>query len=307
MEASVLSIEGCDVKVTHLDKKLWPEEGITKGDLIEYYIRVWPYIRYYLEGRPLSLVRYPHGIEGEFFYHKDFPDAPPWVERLEVRHHGKPVHYVMVNNPATLVWCANLGSIEVHPWLSKNPALNRPTYAVFDLDPMEPCGLAEAVEVALAIKTLTERLGLYAFPKISGATGIHIYLPIEPLYEFSQTAEFVRSLSEVVVKAMPDVATNERSIIARGGRVYIDYLQNLKGKTIASVYSVRPFPGARVSYPCGWDELADIDPYDYTIRTVPNKLSLMGDKFDQILSLRQTLPAELLGVSPKQHSPSSRR
>lgn len=293
-KSAALRIGAYDVPVSNLDKPLWPGEGITKGDLLEYYINVWPWLGPHLLGRPVSLVRYPHGVSGECFYHKDFPDAPAWVERTAIRSEGRVVTYCMANNLATIVWSVNLGCVEVHPWLSRVGCLDRPTYVIFDLDPMAPAGFAEAVEVAQAISILTQRLALVTFPKVSGATGVHIYLPIKPRYTFEQTSTFVRRLGEIVVLAMPSLATAERAVKRREGKVYIDHLQNLRGKTIASAYSVRPFPGAPVSVPCTWDELPQLRPDSFTVRTAPARFGQVGDLFQGLLGLEQDLPEDLL-------------
>jgi bifunctional non-homologous end joining protein LigD len=289
-----LPVDGFEVPVSNLDKAYWPEEGITKGDVIEYYIQLWPWLGPHLTGRPLSLVRYPEGIGGNFFYQKNFPDSPPWVETLPVSNGGRTVRYVLGNNLATLIWSVNLGCIEAHPWLSRAPDLVHPTYLIFDLDPMPPATLAEAIPIALAIRTLTRELSLETFPKISGATGIHIYLPLKPGYSFCQTSTFAKRLGEIIIRALPDQATNERRIALRAGKVYLDHLQNIQGKTIAAVYSLRPFPGAPVSMPCAWEELPTLRPGSFTIRNALTRLRQSGDLFFNLLRLGQTLPEELL-------------
>ncbi|HEY8391938.1 MAG TPA: non-homologous end-joining DNA ligase [Capillibacterium sp.] len=289
-----LIINGRPVPVKNLDKIFWPGEGYTKGDVMAYYIQIWPYLAPHLKDRPLSLVRYPEGINGQFFYQKNFPDAPPWVERIPVPSRERVVHYVMANNLETLVWAVNLGCIEIHPWLSTRHDPARPTYVIFDLDPMPPAAFPEAVRVAFALKTLTDHLGLALFPKISGATGLHLYLPVKPVYTYTETGTFVQRLGEAVIRVLPDLATNERMVSARGGKVYIDHLQNRQGKTIASVYSLRPFPGAPVSMPVTWEELPAVHPESFTIASAPARLKATGDLFAPLLRLQQELPRELL-------------
>jgi bifunctional non-homologous end joining protein LigD len=290
----ILQLNGYEIPVSNLDKVYWPEEGITKGDIIEYYIRVWPWLGPHLYGRPLSLVRYPEGIKGDFFYQKNFPDPPPWVQVLPVETNERTVHYAMANNLETLIWSINLGCIEVHPWLSRYDQLDRPTYVIFDLDPMPPAGFMEALEIAFAIRELTQTLKLACFPKVSGATGIHIYLPIKRLYTYKQTSTFVKHLGEIIIEAMPQRATNERKIQMRSGKVYIDHLQNLQGKTIASVYSIRPFPGAPVSMACTWEELKRFEPNSFNNQNAPLRLAERGDFFSELLHTEQTLPQKLL-------------
>jgi len=289
-----LTVNGHDIPVKNLDKPFWPEEGITKGDIMEYYIKIWPLLAPHVHDRPLSLVRYPDGIHGDFFYQKDFPNAPPWVETFAVASEKRTVHYVTANNLETLIWSVNLGCIEVHPQLSTRRRPQRPTYLIFDLDPMAPATLTEAKQVALALKELTDRLGLQVFPKLSGATGLHLYLPLAPVYTFKQTAAFVQRLGEAVIRVFPDLATAERAVNARNGKVYIDHLQNLPGKTIAGVYSLRPFPGAPVSMPVTWEELPQAHPGLFTINTAGRRLQETGDLFSPLLSLRQHLPHEYL-------------
>jgi bifunctional non-homologous end joining protein LigD len=292
--SNYLPIEGFKVPVSNLEKVYWPDEGITKGEVIQYYIRIWPWLQPHLAGRPLSLVRYPEGITGEFFYQKNFPNPPPWVKTLPVNRGKRTVHYVLGNNLATLIWSVNLGCIEVHPWLSRAADLDHPSYIIFDLDPMPPAGFTAAIPIAQAIRTLTKKLSLATFPKISGATGIHIYLPVKPVYSFGQTSTFVKRLGEIIIRTMPEEATNERQIVRRTGKVYLDHLQNIQGKTIASVYSLRPFPGAPVSMPCAWEELPALRPESFSLYNAVTRLQQTDDLFDSLLRLEQTLPEELL-------------
>jgi bifunctional non-homologous end joining protein LigD len=287
---SILQINQYKIPVKNLEKVFWPNEGLTKGDLMRYYSDVWPSIGPHLTDRPVSLVRYPEGIQGNFFYQKDIPNPPSWVETVTITSEERIINYVLINQLETLIWSINLGCIEVHPWLSNKPALDRPTYIIFDLDPMEPAVFSDTVKIALSIHVLLKELSLDSFPKISGATGIHIYLPICPLYTYQQTSNFVKQIGNIIIKTLPNLATNERKVANRVGKVYIDHLQNLKGKTIASVYSVRPFPGAPVSTPVTWDELPDSHPSMFTIQTVPKRLQKIGDLFKPLLSLKQKLP-----------------
>jgi len=289
-----VTVDRQELTVTNLDKVFWPEEGYTKADIMNYYVRVWPLLAPHLRDRPLSLARYPDGITGEYFYQKDCPETPDFVETVEIPSADRVIRYSMANNLPTVIWAVNLGAIEFHPWLSTRYDLERPTYAVFDLDPMPPATYADAVRVAQAIKTLTDRLGLALYPKLSGATGLHLYLPIAPRYTFRQTATFVKRLGEAVIAAMPELATNVRRVSERAGKVYLDHLQNLRGKTIASVYSLRPLPGAPVSLPVTWEELPTTNPPDFLLPKALARLEKVGDLFADLLHLRQELPPELL-------------
>lgn len=293
MEQTVM-IHQNRIPVTNLDKLFWTAEGITKADIMKYYAAVWPFLEPHLKDRPVSLVRYPEGVSGKFFYQKDVPDPPDWVATLPLASEDRVINYCLINNLETLIWSVNLGCIEVHPWLSQLPELENPTYVIIDLDPMAPADFNDTVRVAQLFKALLDELKLRTFPKISGATGIHIYLPLRPIYSFRQTSIFVKHLGELIIHTYPDLATNERKVAARAGKVYIDHLQNLKGKTIASVYSLRPFRGAPVAMPVEWKELPDSHPAMFTIETAMKRLNHKGDLFRPLLTLMQELPEEML-------------
>lgn len=294
MPLTTITVNNYQIPVKNLTKVFWPTEGYTKADIMKYYTDVWPFLAPHINNRPVSLVRYPHGIAREFFYQKDIPKPPAWVSTVPIQSDERVIHYALINNLETLIWTANLGCIEVHPWLSKYNTLEFPTAIIFDLDPMEPAVFNDAAKIAHYIKLLLQDLSLEAFPKISGATGIHIYLPIKPIYTFKQTSAFVKRLGELIIRNFPHLATNERRISQRLGKVYIDHLQNLKGKTIASVYSLRPFPHAPVSMPITWAELPDCHPAMFTLKTAPKRLQKVGDLFKPLLFLEQILPKELL-------------
>lgn len=282
------------LQIKNIDKVFWPEEGYTKGDIINYYISVWPYLAPHLEGRPVSLVRYPEGIKGSFFYQKNILDPPPWVQTVPIQSDEKTINFCVINNLETLIWSVNLGCIEIHPWLSAIPYLDYPSYLIFDLDPMEPAVFSDSVKIAQSIRILLRELKLEAFPKISGATGIHVYLPLIRHYSYKQTTTFVKKIGEIIINAFPDLATNERKVSLRNGKVYLDHLQNLQGKTIASVYSLRPLPGAPVSVPVTWQELEDVHPGMFNIINAPERIKITVDFFKPLLYLKQTLPDSLL-------------
>lgn len=284
------------IPVKNLEKVFWPDDGFKKGDIMQYYAEMWPFIAPHLLNRPVSLVRYPEGINGNFFYQKDIPNPPPWVQTVPIQSDNRVIQYGLINNLETLIWSVNLGCIEVHPWLSTIEDLKTPSYVIFDLDPMEPAVFSDAVRIASFIKIILKELSLQSFPKISGATGIHIYLPIMKKYSFKQTSLFVKNIGEIIIKSFPTLATNERKIAKRAGKVYIDHLQNLAGKTIASVYSIRPFRGAPVSIPVTWDEMPDIHPSMFTILTAPSRVKKKGDLFKPLLYLNQELPTDILKV-----------
>ncbi len=290
----IININEHQVPVKNLDKVFWPDDGFTKADIINYYASIWPYLAPHLNGRPVSLVRYPEGINGTFFYQKNILNPPSWVNIVPIQADDRIVNYALIDNLETLIWSINLGCIEVHPWLSSVPNLDHPTYLIFDLDPMEPAVFSDSVKIAQFIRIILHELKLEAFPKISGATGIHIFLPLVRRYSYKQTSNFVKRIGEIIINTFPNLATNERKVSLRDGKVYIDHLQNLKGKTIASVYSIRPFSGAPVSVPVTWDELTDIHPGMFNIRNAPERIKITVDYFNTILHLNQELPNSLL-------------
>lgn len=294
MMAPTVEINQYQIPVKNLDKVFWPEEGFTKADIINYYISIWPYLAPHLEGRPVSLVRYPEGVKGAFFYQKNILDPPPWVNTIPIQSDQRTINYCLINNLETLIWTINLGCIEVHPWLSTIANLNYPTYLIFDLDPMEPATFNDSVTIAQYIRVILNELKLEAFPKISGATGIHVYLPLICRYSYQQTSAFVKKIGQIIINAFPNLATNERKISLRNGKVYIDHLQNLHGKTIASVYSLRPFSGAPVSIPVTWEELPRIHPGMFNLINTPERIKTTGDLFKPLLNLKQKLPDSLL-------------
>lgn len=287
-------MEGRLLALSNLDKPLWPEDGITKAHLLAYLRAAAPRLLPHLRGRPLTVVRYPDGIHGERFFQKDCPEhAPPWVRTFAHRASGsgRVIRFVLCDDLPTLIWLGNLACLEFHPWLSTAREPSRPDLAVIDLDPAPPAGFAEARAAALLVKQLLDGLGLAAFPKLSGATGVHVYVPLEPRHGFREVAAFVQALGRALLRRRPDLITLERSVGRRAGRVYVDYLQNGPGRTMVCAYSPRALPGAPVSCPVTWEELAQASPADFTLRTVPARLARRADPFAGTLALRQRLPA----------------
>jgi bifunctional non-homologous end joining protein LigD len=280
----VVNVAGRELSLSNLHKVFWPGEGYTKGDMIEYYVSVAPYLLPHVAGRPLNLTRFPDGIDGKHFYQKDIPEtAPPWVTTFHIPHTDHFVNYCLADSPATLAWLAQWGCLEIHPWLSRVDALDAPDYAVFDFDPSEPAGFPEAVEIAFLVRRVLGEFGLRAYPKTSGATGVHVYLPIVRRYSYKEVERFVGRVADLIHQIVPDRTTRERTVAKRRG-IYIDHLQNIKGKTLASVYSLRPRPGATVSAPVTWEELPGVRPEQFNIRTVPERLGRLGDLFAPALS-----------------------
>lgn len=278
-------IDGRTVSLSNLDKVLWPERGLTKADLLAYYNDVQNHLLPHWEGRLLTVTRYPKGVEEDFFYQKNLPSgAPNWVQTW-IR---KNTQYVLADHFSTVVWLANSNAIEFHPSLDLADGSGVPSYAVIDLDPTPPAGFLETVEIAKRCHELLDRLNLHGYPKFSGASGIHIYIPLEPEYNFAIAQGLVRLLADTLQKALPQQVTLERLIKNRRG-IYIDYLQNHQEKTIVGVYSPRPTALATVSTPIIWADLDYYRPEDFTIQTVPDWVREMGDLFAPVLKKKQSL------------------
>jgi bifunctional non-homologous end joining protein LigD len=274
------------VTITNAGKVFWPDEGYTKADLIAYYERVAPWLLPYLRARPLVLARYPDGITGKSFFQKDAPEwAPEWIrrERIPARGVERDIDYFVVDDVESLRYVANTGTIPLHLWASRVGSIERPDWLVLDLDP-KAAPFTDVVKVALALRRILERLELPSYPKTSGATGLHIVLPLGARYTYEETRTFARLLATLAVEAVPAIATIARIIDARGGKVYVDFGQNGPGQTIVAPLSVRPLPGAPVSTPLRWTEVtARLDPRRFTIRTVPARLDEAGDPMAPVL------------------------
>lgn len=279
------------LRLTNPDKPFFPG-GETKGDLVGYYAAVAPVLLPHLRDRAIVLARFPDGSEGDWFYEKQAPShKPEWLPTAPLfsGHRGDTIDFVTAPDVASLMWIANLGAIEIHPWLSRVATADRPDFAIFDLDPADGATWDQVVTVAEVIRTALDRLGLTGYPKTSGATGLHIYVPLDPVHPYDRVRRFVETVGRLVVAADPSLATMEWDIPKRSGKVFIDHNQNVGGKTIASVYSVRPRPGAPVSTPLLWDEVEAVDPAAFTIATIWERIARHGDLFAPVLRGGQTL------------------
>lgn len=273
------------VKLTNLDKLYWPDEGFTKGDLIEYYQKIAKYMIPYLKGRPESLNRHPNGIKEEGFFQKDVDNTPDWIQTKKIysESNDKEINYLICNDEATLIYMANLGCIEINPWFSKVNSLENPDYLVIDLDP-EEISFDKVVETALAVKEVLDNAGADSYCKTSGATGLHIYVPLNAKYDYDIAREFAHLVGKFVNNKIPKITSLERNPSKRKKKVYLDYLQNRTGQTLAAPYSVRPRPGATVATPLKWDEVnSSLNPKDYTIESIPRRVGQMGDIFKNVL------------------------
>jgi len=280
------------VDLTHLDKVYWPDQGYTKGDVIRYYIHVSRYILKYLKDRPAILVRYPNGISEEGFYQQNVKDLPDFVKALKLKNQaGRTLNYVIYSDLASLLYVVNLGTIAQNPWHSRTKNLDEPDYVVIDLDP-HGAPFSTVLKVALVVREVLRDMGMSGYPKTSGSSGIHVYIPISRGHDYAEAARFAEAVSNRVASLAPKLATVERKISERKkGQVYVDWQQNARGKSAASVYSVRARPLATVSAPVTWDEIAGgFDLRDFTIKTVPDRLKKKGDLFEGLLKESQRLP-----------------
>jgi bifunctional non-homologous end joining protein LigD len=282
------------IEYTNLDKVFWPEDGYTKGDLINYYDRVSSFLIPHLQDRPLVFERFPDGINGPSFYQKDAPDyTPSWIRTQEIwsgdveRH----IRYFIGADRDQLLYVANSANIQHNPWMSRVQHLDFPDYLVFDLDPVE-APFETVQNVAIVLKGVLDELGLRGYPKTSGASGIHVHLPVlEAKFTYEDVRIFAEAIASIIVARLPKFATIERVVRRRKAHeVYVDYLQNIKGKTVASVYSVRPRQAAPVSTPLKWEEFdRPIDPKAFTIKTIFKRLDKYGDLFEKALTDRQDI------------------
>lgn len=275
-----------DLKLTNLKKIFWPDEGWTKGDLIDYYDRIATIILPYLVDRPESMNRHPNGILGKSFYQKDVDHkVPSWLETLPItsQEDGKTRNFLLCQNKDSLLYMANLGCIEINPWNSRKKHLDHPDYIVIDLDP-EDLSFSFVCETALAVKKVLDQYEIFGLPKTSGATGIHIYIPLGANYEYEQARNFAKILATLVHREVPEFTSIERSPSKRQKKVYVDYLQNAKGQTLAAPYSLRPRSKAPVSTPLEWGELENqFLPEKFNIKSIFSRLKEKGDLFRPIL------------------------
>jgi len=281
-------IDHTKVALTHLDKIFWPDEKYTKGDVINYYNEVYPHIIKYMKDRPESLFRTPNGIKEKGFFHKDAGlGAPRWVKSLPLYSESaeKEINYIICNNKPTLIYLANLGCIEMNPWNSRIKDLDKPDYLVLDLDPSEKNTFEQVIETANVIKEILDKAGAKSFPKTSGATGIHVYVPLGAKYTYEQAKDFAHMIATMTQEQLPAFTSLERSLSKRGkNKIYIDFLQNRKGQTLSCAYSLRPKPGAPVSTPLEWDEVKKgLHPTDFNIKNTMKRIEKKGDLFKGVL------------------------
>ena len=294
-----LTVAGKRVKLTNLDKVLYPATGITKRDVIQYYRDIAPVLLPHLRNRPITLKRYPNGVAAPFFYEKRCPvHRPEWVNVAEVPlEDDEPLLTCLINSPATLVWVANLASIELHTQLHRATSLGKPSFVVFDLDPGAPAGLLDCIPIVLDMRDMLEDYGLHSYPKVSGGKGLHFYIPLNTTATFDQTKHFARTVARVMEHAHPKRVTSNMSRAGRGGKIFVDWSQNDDHKTTVCVYSLRARETPSVSMPVSWDELQQAAKRRSTKSLVFDPARAIqrvhehGDLFADVLKLKQRLPA----------------
>jgi bifunctional non-homologous end joining protein LigD len=278
------------VAVTSLDRIYWPDEKLTKFDLLSYYLRVADYIMPYLQDRPAILQRYPRGIKAPMFFQQDLDSAPEFIKTARlVNQEGRELDYGVYSTIGSVLHFVTLGTIEQHPWHSTVKRLDKPDWIAIDLDPKK-APWENVLQVALVVKEVADEIGLQAFPKTSGSSGIHIYVPLKPANESEEVGEFARLFASEVARRAPKIATVERTIAKRKStQVYVDWMQNARGKSLAAVFTARAKPKATVSMPLTWQQISKgvkID--DFTITNVPELLK-KGDAWKDFFASRQTL------------------
>ena len=279
------------VSVTSLDRIYWPDEKLTKFDLLSYYLKVADYIMPYLRDRPAILQRWPRGIKAPMFFQQDLDTAPEFIKTASlINQEGRQLDYGVYTTVASLVHFVTLGTIEQHPWHSTVKKLDKPDWIAIDLDP-KSAPWENVLQVALVVKEVADEIGLQAFPKTSGSSGIHVYVPLKPANEYDKVAEFARLFASEVAGRAPKIATVERTIAKRKStQVYVDWMQNARGKSLASAFTARAKPKAPVSMPLAWKQISQgVKITDFTITNVPELLEKKGDAWAEFFDSRQSL------------------
>lgn len=303
---TILKVGKREVAVSNLDKVFYPSTGFTKGDVIHYYARIAPLLLPHLKGRPVSLKRYPDGVEGQFFYEKQCPShAPDWFKTTKVKKtDGGTIDYCVINDLPSLVWAANIANLELHTFQHRAPALQRPTCLVFDLDPGPPADIVECCEVAWRIKSMFETLGLESFAKTSGSKGMQLVVPLNTPVTYDRTKAFARAVADALSGKFPDLVVADMKRSLRPGKVFIDWSQNDDKKTTACVYSLRAKDTPTVSTPLKWSEVKSVlnagkapaksrkkNTLVFDAEAVLKRVAKWGDLFEPVLTLKQKLPA----------------
>jgi len=295
---SQLDIGGTKVTVSNLGKVLYPKAGFTKGDVIDYYVKISPFLLPHLKNRPITLKRYPDGVEGFFFYEKKCPShRPDWVKTTKVgKSDGSDINYCLMNDLPALVWAANLADLELHTFLHKAPAITRPTALAFDLDPGPPADIFLCCKVGLWLKAIFDVLGMKSFAKTSGSKGLQIYVPLNTAVTYARTKAFSHRIAELLEKQFPKIVVSKMQKKLRGGKVLVDWSQNDDHKTTINVYSLRAKEHPTVSTPVTWGEVSkalkkkSAKTLTFESKDVLKRVKKTGDLFEEVLTLKQKLP-----------------
>jgi bifunctional non-homologous end joining protein LigD len=295
---TLLDVGRTTVKVSNLDKVMYPGPGFTKADVIDYYVNVSPVLLPHLKDRPITLKRYPDGVEGFHFYEKECPShRPAWIRTMKVdrTRGGEAIHYCMINALPALVWAANLADLELHTFLHRAPAISKPTCLAFDLDPGAPAGLRACCEVALKLRRLFGALGLESYPKTSGSKGLQVYVPLNTPVDYERTKPFAQAVARVMEERDPGLVVSNMAKRLRRGKVLVDWSQNDDHKTTVCVYSLRAKESPTVSTPLAWSEVEigarKPESLVFEAADVLRRIERMGDLFEPVLRLKQKLPA----------------
>jgi bifunctional non-homologous end joining protein LigD len=299
VKKQTLDVDGTKVDVSNLDKIFYPKAGFTKGDVIDYYVRVSSALLPHLKKRPITLKRYPDGVEGFFFYEKKCPDhRPKWMKTTKVaKSEGGDINYCVINDLPSLIWAANLADLELHTFLHKAPSIRRPTALAFDLDPGPPADIVLCCQVGLWLKNLFDALKMESFAKTSGSKGLQVYVPINSPVTYDKTKALSHAVAELLEAQSPETVTSNMQKSRRPGKVLVDWSQNDEHKTTVNVYSLRAKDYPSVSTPVTWEEVETVvrtknaTSLQFVSKDVLNRVEKLGDLFAPVLSLEQKLPA----------------
>ncbi len=294
----IIEVDGHRLSLSNLDKVLYPTTGFLKGQVIDYYARIAPVMLPHLKDRPVTLKRYPDGVESSFFFEKNCPGhRPRWVSTATVRYsEGESVRHCLINERAALVWVANLAAIELHTSLARAEAIDRPTMLAFDLDPGPPASLRDCLPIALRLHAMFDELGLQSFPKTSGGKGLHVYVPLNTPTNYDASKQFAYAVALTLEKHLPDAVTSNMSKAKRTGKVFVDWSQNSQHKTTVCVYSLRAQPRPTVSAPVTWEEIEhavaddDAESLVFEAEAMLQRVEERGDLFAPVLNVKQKLP-----------------
>ena len=304
---TIVEVEGRKLKLTNLEKVLYPAAGFSKGQVVDYCVRIAPALLPHLRGRPLTMKRYPEGVDREYFFEKNAPKhRPDWVQTAPVWSEGnrRTIDYILANDLPTLVWIANLASIELHPSLSIAPEIEQPTMIVFDLDPGPPANIVQCAQVGLWVREIFEHFGLKSFPKTSGSKGLQIYVPLNTKTSYDETKPFAHALARLLEQEHPELVVSDMKKAVRTNKVLVDWSQNDEHKTTISVYSLRARERPTVSTPVRWEEVEqalkkkDAGRLVFESKDELARVEKKGDLFEPVLTLKQKLP-KLVGLSAR--------